>query len=158
MISTAASAPRASPRGASGTCEYAQTVSVPAGERVGSALFICPTSTNGRAGTSPCASSAPYRVAASMLVQTCTVPARCASGARHGIGPESAQSTLNVRVVVLEAVERADERGGEVLLADEALVQRGRADVGEHGATGVDGRAVGERHRDGTAVADDDAR
>ena len=113
---------------------YAHTVSVPAGERVGSALFIWPMSTNGWAGIRSCARSAAYAVKPSMLSHRWTVPARVAASARHGIGPDSAQSTLNVPGPTGSGSSGADHLRGQVLLAHEVAVERGRADVGEHAA------------------------
>ena len=47
---------------------------------------------------------------------------------------------------------------GQVLLADEVAVERGRADVGEHPARRGDRLAVGEHDRDRAPVAHLDAR
>ena len=136
-----------------GTWVYAQTVSVPGGERVGSALFIWPISTNGWAGILSCARSAAYAVMMSMCSARCTVPARVDGSARHGIGPDSAQSTLNVPWSVLEPFEVGDDPRRQMLLPDEVAVERGRADVGEHAARRGDRLAVGEHDRDRPPVA-----
>lgn len=50
--------PPASPCTFWGTCAYAHSVSVPAGERDGSARPICPTTISGLDGITPHASSA----------------------------------------------------------------------------------------------------
>ena len=94
-----------------------------------------------------------YAVTRSMLSQRWTVPARVAASARHGIGPDNAQSTLNVAWSYWKRSRSRTHRRREVLLADEVAVQRGRADVGEHAARRVDRLAVGEHDRDGAPVA-----
>ena len=73
---------------------YAQAVCLPSGARDGSCSDCWPQSMNGRSGSPPipavaCSTS-------SSAPPTWTVPAAAASGALHGIGPESAQSTFSV--------------------------------------------------------------
>ena len=79
--------------------------------------------------------------------------ASLAASVRHGIGPESAQSTLNVARSYWNRVEVVDHPCGQVLLADEVAVERRRTDVGEHAAGRGDRLAVGQDHGDGAAVA-----
>src|SRR3546814_11617368 len=53
-------------------------------------------SRNGSAGTRSRDSSDAVTVSSSTEWVTCTVPAPCTSGSRHGIGPSSAQSSFTV--------------------------------------------------------------
>ena len=73
-----------------------------------------------RSGITPRESCAVVRVSASTPSATCSVPARRAFSALHGIGASSDQSTFTVAVVELEAVEVGDEVARQVLLADAA--------------------------------------
>jgi hypothetical protein len=69
---------------------------VPAGERVGSAVVICPVSMNGFAGivceATWLSASAIWSTESAM----CTVPAAYGGGEDQGTGPSRAQSTLIV--------------------------------------------------------------
>ena len=85
------------------------------------------------------------------------MPAAVAASLRHGIGPDSAQSTLNVAGSYWKPLEVVDDPGRQVLLADQVAVQRGRADVGEHARGRADRLAVGQHDGDGPAVAHLDA-
>ena len=75
---------------------YAQTDSVPAGDRVGSAVVIWPSSMNGWRGIRPTERSAATSTSPSSSTPRCTVPAPRAPGAAHGMGSSSAQLTLRV--------------------------------------------------------------
>ncbi len=55
----------------------------------------CTTSTNGRSGCRPCCTSSSAAATCAKVPPRCTVALRAQSAARHGIGPSSAQSTLN---------------------------------------------------------------
>ncbi len=77
-----------------GTWQYAHPVCRPAGARDGSHPVACTSSTNGRSGCSPRATAASLATISSSVPPRCTVPARATSGAAHGIGPSSAQSSL----------------------------------------------------------------
>ena len=67
----------------------------PAGARVGSKRLCWASSTNGRSGCSPARHGAPRtRRSPRACRRGGRSPARAHSGARHGIGPSSAQSTL----------------------------------------------------------------
>ena len=68
----------------------AQNDSVPSGDRVGSAVVICPTSRNGRSGMMPALSWAQLMTSSSWESLICTVPGAYGGGALHGTGPLSA--------------------------------------------------------------------
>ena len=70
--------------------------SVPTGLRVGSAVVIWPSSTNGSRGTCPIASCAEVIVSSSTESVRWTVPAEATVASCQGIGFDSAQSTLTV--------------------------------------------------------------
>ena len=65
------------------------------GAREGSATDCWPRSMNGRSARPPATGASAASVSSSPP-PTCTVPASRASGAFHGIGPSSAQSTFRV--------------------------------------------------------------
>ena len=89
---------------------------------------------------------------------TCTVPARAQSGAVHGIGPSSAQSSLKTPGAVAVALERAAVAVRQPVAGERRRTWRGR-EVEQHGARvvelvdaldavpGDDLRAVGARER-----------
>ena len=77
-----------------GTWQYAQTVCRPAGARVGSNRLVWVSSTNGRSGTRPAATSASPRAISSSVPPRWTVAASSNSGACHGMGPSIARSSL----------------------------------------------------------------
>ncbi|MBY8850989.1 hypothetical protein K7G98_22515 [Saccharothrix sp. MB29] len=69
---------------------------MPAGDRVGSDVVICPMITNGVRGSLPHAISVLATANPLKSPPRWTVPAPRASGAVHGMGPSSAQSTFTV--------------------------------------------------------------
>jgi hypothetical protein len=99
-------------RGRCGTCVYAQADSVPAGDLLRSVVLSWPTSRKGTSGTRLVARSAAYRVISSRVSATCTVPARRAGSAVHGIGALSAQSTFTVAWSHSNRVRSARSCGG----------------------------------------------
>ena len=78
-----------------GTWQYAQAVSTPLGARLGSNSDCWASRMNGRSGWRPLATSSSAAATSAIVPPTCTVAARATSGFDHGIGPSSAQSTLN---------------------------------------------------------------
>ena len=69
---------------------------MPAGERVGSAVVICPVSMKGRAGIALAATWLSASDIWSTESATCTVPGSYGGGVDHGTGASRAQSTLTV--------------------------------------------------------------
>ena len=78
-----------------GTWQYAQAVCRPAGARVGSKRLCWASSTYGRSAISPRHGAASDAAISSSVAPRWTVAARAHSSARQGIGPSSAQSSLN---------------------------------------------------------------
>ena len=106
---------------------------MPAGDRVGSVVVICPASRNGRAGTAPACTWPRDSVISSTESATCTVPGATTGVPRHGTGPSSAQSTLTVpgsswNASIARAVARRDVAG-----VQQAAVEQRRGHVGDHG-------------------------
>ena len=79
-----------------------------ASDRTGSAGT---TSTNGRSGCSPRHTAASAAAISSSVPPTCTVDASRQRGSRHGIGPSSAQSSLNDAGPVAIAAQPAQVAG-----------------------------------------------
>ncbi len=77
-----------------GTWQYAQPTCLPSGARLGSQTVGWESSTYGRSACCPDVAAASLAASSSNVPPTCTVPARAQSGAVHGIGPSSAQSSL----------------------------------------------------------------
>ena len=124
--------------------------------RVGSVIDCWPMIRNGVAGTSPRASAELDSVSASTLSATCSVPARRAGSADHGIGRSRFQSTFTVALSHSKRPHVVEQLRGQVLGAHEIEVERRRADVGEHRPRRPHFVAA-RAHRDRAPIADHDA-
>ena len=107
-----------------------------ASDRTGSAARRART---GRSGCSPRHTAASAAAISSSVPPTCTVEASRQRGSRHGIGPSSAQSSLNDARAVAVAAQAAHVAGGQDRPADVGELRR--AGVEEHDARR---RQVGE--------------
>ena len=69
---------------------------MPCGERLGSAVVICPASRNGSRGTTPATTWLNDSCIAETESATCRQPGAAGGAEAHGTGPSRAQSTLTV--------------------------------------------------------------
>ncbi len=116
----------------SGTWQYAQTVCLPAGARVGSKRLCCASSTNGRAGNPPPATSRSPAATSSRLPPRCTVPARRHASASPGDG--SVQRVIHLEdpgpvreTLQLSPVRRRQLATRHLRRPPDAQVEQGRA-------------------------------
>ena len=135
---------------------YAHIDSVPAGERVGSVVVICPASRNGRSGTTPAPICSMACWISSMESATCTVPGAYGGVTAHGTGPDSAQSTFTVPGSSSNRLETPHRARRQLGRRYQAAVQRGREHVRDHGR-GRDPRPVRETYAADPVVGGVDA-
>src|SRR3954463_14425600 len=98
-----------------GTWVYAQSDSVPVGERLGSVVVIWPTSKKGSDGITCAWILSWLDVSSSSESAMWTVPGAASGALAHGTGPESAQSTLTVAGSCSNRCIRRCTRGGSSL-------------------------------------------
>ncbi len=127
---------------------------MPAGDRDGSAVVICPNRMNGRAGMRPTLRSAPKSTKPSTSTPRCTVPAEPVASFSHGTATVEGPVQLEGRVVPVEPREVVTQARGQEHLAEQPGVQGRRRHVGEDRAAGCDDRAVGQPHAVGATAAD----
>ena len=123
-----------------GTWVYAHTVSVPGGRAGGVGLVhLARPARTGARGSGRRRGRRAYGVAAVHAVaHVHGAGARRRARPATGSVPTNAQSILNVPWSYWNRSSARTNDGGQVLLAHELAVQRGRADVGEHRARRVD--------------------